>query len=141
MVHKLNGENAPEILKHRIQCVKYVCLANVRHRQHLTENSVWKPIKGPVKDWPLALCDPRTVKLGDLEAADLVYTDYVVENRQIYHKPGQKWYYISDQRPDEAWIFRQSDSKIGAGIGTLSITKSLRSLLMPLGRCSALFVP
>ena len=79
--------------------------------------SVWKPLKGPVKDWPLALCDPTSVDAMDLEAADLVYHDYVVENRQIYRKPGQKWYYISDQQPNEAWIFRQSDSKPGAGVG------------------------
>ncbi len=72
-----------------------------------------------MRDWPLALCDPRTVGSDDLEAADLVYHDYVVENRQVYRQPGQNWYYIRDQQPNEAWIFRQSDSKPGVGIGML----------------------
>ena len=68
------------------------------------------------------MCDPRTVNPSeDLESCDLVYHDYVVENRQIYHTAKQKWYYVSDQMPHEAWIFRQSDSEPGAGTGESAI--------------------
>jgi hypothetical protein len=74
-------------------------------------HSTWKPLRGPVRDWPLALCDARTLEAStDLEAADLVYAEYVVENRQIYQSDRHKWYYLSDQQPDEMWVFMQSDS-------------------------------
>lgn len=67
----------------------------------------------------MALCDARTVQPEkDLEPADLVYAEYVVENRQIYQSSRHKWYYISDQQPDEAWIFMQSDTDPNGISGT-----------------------
>jgi len=66
---------------------------------------------GPVKDWPLALCSTRTIKPDqDFEPCDLVYPDYVVENRQVYHSNDLDWFYASDQLPHEAWVFLQSDT-------------------------------
>ncbi|KAL1616796.1 hypothetical protein SLS54_008188 [Diplodia seriata] len=94
MVRSLNPETAEEILKHRIQCV-----------------NVWKPLIGPVRDWPLAMCDPQSVNVDqDLEPCDLVYPDYVVENQQVYFSDAFEWAYLSDQQPNEAWIFLQSDT-------------------------------
>ncbi|KAK0664428.1 hypothetical protein DIS24_g729 [Lasiodiplodia hormozganensis] len=94
MVRSLNPENAAEILKHQVQCV-----------------NVWKPLVGPVKDWPLAMCDPQTMNVDrDLEPCDLVYPDYVVENRQVYYSDAFKWFYLSNQQPNEAWVFLQSDT-------------------------------
>lgn len=84
-----------------------------------TMASVWKPLRGPVRDWPLAICDPSTVALRDLHPGDLVYDDYVVENQQLHYADDQKWYYLSDQAPDEAWVFVQSDTgttKAKAGV-------------------------
>jgi hypothetical protein len=73
-------------------------------------------LKGPVKDWPLALCSPATIdEKSDLEPCDLVYPDYVVENQQLYWSEGLEWWWCSDQREDEAWIFLQSDTKTMAG--------------------------
>lgn len=74
-------------------------------------SSIWKPLRGPVKDWPLALCEPGTLHSDrDLEPCDLVYPDYVVENRQVYHSDQLKWFYLSDQQEDEAWVFVQTDT-------------------------------
>ena len=68
-----------------------------------------------MRDWPLTLCDASTVVAeNDLEPADLVYADYVIENCQVYHTARQKWYYLRDQTPSEAWVFRQTDSRIGS---------------------------
>lgn len=95
MARQLNPDRIEKILKHRVQCVNF-----------------WKPLSGPVKDWPLALCSPRTVKPErDFEPCDLVYPDYVVENRQVYHSTDYDWFYVSDQRPHEAWVFLQSDTE------------------------------
>ncbi|RDW60546.1 hypothetical protein BP6252_11929 [Coleophoma cylindrospora] len=95
MVRRLNSEQAEGMLEGRVQCV-----------------NVWRPINGPVKDWPLALCSARTIDpVQDLEPCDLVYPDYVVENMQVYHRDQQQWFYMSDQMPDEAWVFLQADTK------------------------------
>jgi len=63
-----------------------------------------------VRDWPLALCDASTVDPENVQPGDLVYGDYVVENCQVHESPSQKWYYLRDQGPEEAWVFVQSDS-------------------------------
>lgn len=73
--------------------------------------SIWKPLRGPVRDWPLALCDVNTLDDEDIVAADLVYPATVVENCLIRPSLKQKWYYLSNQTDREAWIFVQSDSK------------------------------
>jgi hypothetical protein len=36
--------------------------------------NVWRPVRGPVLDLPLALCDARTFTDDDLIFSDLVYT-------------------------------------------------------------------
>ena len=57
------------------------------------------------------MCDPDTINPStDLEPCDLVYADYVVENRQLYYSAKQRWFYLSDQMPNEAWVFLQSDT-------------------------------
>ncbi|OMP83096.1 hypothetical protein BK809_0004477 [Diplodia seriata] len=110
MVRSLNPEKAEEIIKHRIQCVKWVIPINWPGAV-LTKVSVWKPLVGPVRDWPLAMCEPGTMDVHrDLEPCDLVYPDYVVENQQVYFSDAFRWLYLSDQQPNEAWIFLQSDT-------------------------------
>ncbi len=49
------GVDAPELLKHRFGIV-----------------NVWGPIRGPVLDSPLALCDAQSFTDDDLIASDLV---------------------------------------------------------------------
>lgn len=84
----------------------------------LNDRSIWKPISGPTRDWPLALCSADTFDPSkDLEPCNLVHSGYTVENMQVYHTDKQKWFYISNQMPDEAWIFLQADTKPGATPG------------------------
>ena len=69
-----------------------------------------------MRDWPLALCVPDTLDaVEELEPCDLVYPDYVVENRQVYHSERQEWVYLSEQMPDEAWVFLQADTEPDGG--------------------------
>jgi hypothetical protein len=111
MARQLNPGNL-DIRKHRIQCV-----------------NMWKPLKGPVKDWPLALCNPSSIDVqSGLEPCDLVYPDYVVENRQLYFSKGQEWWWCRDQREDEAWIFLQSDTDPTTRPGIYSLATRRRVL-------------
>ncbi|KAH6973824.1 hypothetical protein BKA56DRAFT_592590 [Ilyonectria sp. MPI-CAGE-AT-0026] len=91
------GSEAEELLKNRFQVV-----------------NVWRPLFGPLRDFPLTLGDARSFDLDrDGEATDLVFPHYVGESINLYHHPDHKWYYISDQMRDEVWLFKNYDSKQG----------------------------
>jgi len=79
----------------------------------------WRPLFTPLRDFPLAVCDYSTVDSeNDLEPCDDVHGNIGVdENYVVYHKPGHRWYYISDQKATEILLFRQFDSAIGIRSG------------------------
>lgn len=80
--------------------------------QSLTSTSVWHPLQGPLVDWPLALCDGSTVDFeNDTMAGDIVDKDAVFENTQVHFNTEQKWYYLSNQIPEELLIFSNADSE------------------------------
>lgn len=72
--------------------------------------SVWHPIKEPVEQHFLTLCDYRTVK-ADSFPADLIYPHISSENQLIRHSEEQKWYYASGQLITEAWMIKIVDSE------------------------------
>lgn len=78
----------------------------------IDSSSVWKPLHGPVTDWPLALCDASTVNPDiDFVAADIVNRDGYTENSRIHYSDQYKFYYLSEQKASEALIFRQFDTR------------------------------
>ena len=87
------GAEATELLEHRFGIV-----------------NVWRPIRGPVLDSPLALCDARTFSDDDLIPSDLVYPHVRGETSSVEYKPGHRWYYFSEMQPDEAVLIRVHDS-------------------------------
>ncbi|KAM0790705.1 hypothetical protein ACM66B_004562 [Microbotryomycetes sp. NB124-2] len=68
--------------------------------------NVWRPLRGPVKDFPLAFADARTLKKESLVKSDLLYEDRTGETLQVQHSPEHKWYYLSDMQPDEAVLLK-----------------------------------
>jgi hypothetical protein len=72
--------------------------------------NVWRPIRGPLRDAPLALCDARSVAPGDLVAADLVYRDRAGENYLMTYRPSHRWFYVPDMRADEVLLLKCYDS-------------------------------
>ena len=72
--------------------------------------NVWRPIRGPVLDSPLALCDAQSFSDADLIASDLVYPHVRGETSSVEYKPGHRWYYFSDMQPDAAVLIRVHDS-------------------------------
>jgi hypothetical protein len=77
----------------------------------LSHYSIWKPLRGPVTDWPLAVCDARTVNIDeDCMATDVVTRTGFTENYQIYPSSDYKWYYLNNQLADEVILFRQTDT-------------------------------
>ncbi|CAN9210814.1 unnamed protein product [Alternaria alternata] len=79
-------------------------------KKHHQSVNIWKPLRGPIHDWPLALCDPRSMSAFDLQPRDTVKRDNFIETYQVHHNRSHKWYYLSGQMPNEAWVFLQADS-------------------------------
>jgi len=107
------GADAEELLKHRFGIV-----------------NVWRPIRGPVQDSPLALCDARSFTDADLIASDLVYAHVRGETSRVEYNPAHRWYYFSDQQPDEVLFIRVHDSA-NDGRARLSFHTSFDNPLTP----------
>ncbi len=72
--------------------------------------NVWRPIRGPVQDSPLAVTDARSVAQHDLVATDLVYPDRMGEIYYVKFNPEHKWFYAPAMRSDEVMLIKCYDS-------------------------------
>jgi hypothetical protein len=72
--------------------------------------NLWRPIRGPVRDAPLALCDGRSVACRSLWPTELRYPDRTGEIYYLVHEARQRWYFASDMSVDETWLFKNFDS-------------------------------
>jgi hypothetical protein len=79
--------------------------------------NVWRVITPPPQNFPLALCDARTVALTDAVDA-MAVMDPPQPNGQVYRamttafkaNPAHRWYYFRDMTLDEVIIFKSYDS-------------------------------
>ena len=72
--------------------------------------NVWKPIRGPVDEAPLAVCDARTIPIDDFLPTDLRYRDRTGEIYSLRFNPAHRWYYFPRMRADEALLLKCYDS-------------------------------
>ncbi|HEY0801938.1 MAG TPA: CmcJ/NvfI family oxidoreductase, partial [Steroidobacteraceae bacterium] len=72
--------------------------------------NVWRPIVEPLRDCPLAICDASSIDERDLREADLLYPDRTGQIYYVTFNPAHIWYYASNMRTDEVWIFKNYDS-------------------------------
>lgn len=85
--------------------------ASARLQRRFAEYNLWRPIVGPVQNFPLALADSSSIAPEDFVVADLVYEDRVGE---IYHgryNPAHRWYYFPLMQRDEAVLIKCYDSE------------------------------
>ncbi len=92
-VRDLMGAEAEELLTRRFAIV-----------------NVWRPIRGPLRDAPLAVCDAGSVRDGDLVPQDLIYRDRSGEIYGLTYNPAHRWYYAPDMQPNEALLLKCFDS-------------------------------
>ncbi|MBI3770175.1 MAG: methyltransferase [Deltaproteobacteria bacterium] len=85
--------------------------ALLRHRFAVI--NVWKPIRGPVRGAPLAVCDARTIQPPDLVPTDLRYEDRTGEVYSLRFSPSHRWFYFSSMRADEVMLLKCFDSESG----------------------------
>jgi hypothetical protein len=86
-------EEADELVKGRVQVI-----------------NLWRPIRGPVLDAPLAMADGRTVDPDDLVASDLIYPNRKGEIYTVRYNPAHRWYYVPRMTADEALLLKCYDS-------------------------------
>ena len=72
--------------------------------------NLWRPIRAPLRDAPLALCDGASVAPEALRAVELRYPERTGEIYYLVYEPGQRWYFAPDMALDEAWLFKNFDS-------------------------------
>lgn len=93
-VRDLIPEDADELLKGRVQII-----------------NLWRPIRGPLRDSPLALCDAQTVRFEELVPTDLVYPHRVGETYSVKYSPEHRWFYVPEMDVDEVLLLKCFDSK------------------------------
>jgi hypothetical protein len=92
-VRDLMGAEAGDLLRRRFAIV-----------------NVWRPIRGPLNDAPLAVCDAASVADGDLVPQDLIYRDRKGEVYGLTYNPAHRWYYAPAMEADEALLLKCYDS-------------------------------
>lgn len=94
-VRDLMGDDAERLLEHRFTFI-----------------NVWRPIRGPVLDLPLAVCDARSIEAADFIATDLKYEDRSGEIYSVRHSGAHRWFYISHMQPNKVMLLKCFDSAV-----------------------------
>jgi hypothetical protein len=74
--------------------------------------NIWRSIKGPVLDTPLAVCDARTLAATDLVVSEVRYPRRTGEIYLAMHARRHRWSYFSEMDRHEALVFKQYDSQV-----------------------------
>jgi len=94
-VRDLMGDEAEALLQNRFAII-----------------NLWRPIRGPLVESPLALCDAQSLEDENLIASDLKYPDRTGETYSITYNPNQRYYYFPKMQADEAVLIRCFDSAL-----------------------------
>ncbi|PSS37524.1 hypothetical protein PHLCEN_2v638 [Hermanssonia centrifuga] len=95
-VHRHLGADAERLLKSRVRII-----------------NVWRPIGNPVAHKPLAVSDWRTLDTEhDLVPVRFIYPDRVGGTFSVKYNPNHRWYYLSNQTPEEVTLIKCYDSEV-----------------------------
>lgn len=72
--------------------------------------NLWRPIRGPLRDAPLAVCDARSVASDDFVGSDQIYPDRRGETYVVTFNPAHRWFYVPAMRAEEALLIKCYDS-------------------------------
>ncbi|KAF8996120.1 hypothetical protein BDQ17DRAFT_1364751 [Cyathus striatus] len=93
-VHRHVPEDAESLLKKRFQII-----------------NLWRPIKHAAYDFPLALCDYRSVDTEkEVVPVTLKYPDFNGETMLVQYSPNHKWKYLRGMTPEEFVLIKCFDS-------------------------------
>jgi hypothetical protein len=72
--------------------------------------NVWRPIRGPVEESPLAVCDAGSIAAKDLVIHNLIYRDRIGEVYSLAYNPQHRWFYFPHMRKNEVMLLKCYDS-------------------------------
>jgi hypothetical protein len=96
-----------------------------RPYQRAIMTSLWRAFSPPPQDWPLALCDYRSVADDEGKANLLLFVDALPDQDDVpgindpdaqpagsifEYRPSHLWWYFPDMHADEALLFKLHDS-------------------------------
>jgi hypothetical protein len=90
-VHRhLPAPDVPKLLDHRFQII-----------------NLWRPIAVPAVDWPLALCDYRSVDLEkDTFPVALISAESTGETMGVKYNENHRWKYFHGMTPEEIVLIK-----------------------------------
>lgn len=95
-VYRHAGEDADRLLEGRAE-----------------HTNVWRPLRGPVLDAPIAMIDARTLQDEHLVASRLLYQPPAAEGEtyEVAWSPSHRWHYLSGMMPDEAILLKLGERR------------------------------
>jgi hypothetical protein len=114
-VHRVHNDYTPESGSRRVLDLLPQKVATWLLQHRVLEVNVWRPIRGPLRTRPLAVCDATSMQPDDFVACDLHYRDRVGEIYYVQYRERHRWYYFPDMRTDEALLLKCFDSNRAHG--------------------------
>ncbi|KAI9163198.1 Hydroxylase/desaturase asaB [Paramyrothecium foliicola] len=79
--------------------------------EEMSQFFIWRPMFNHAEDIPFAVCDPRTnIDLADVVSVDRITHEAAKEVAYFSWNPAHRWYWMSNQTPDEIVIMTQYDT-------------------------------
>lgn len=97
--------------------------------QHI---NIWRPIDGPVEDYPLALCDGRSMPSEMLVETNRISRQFSGDSLFAMYQDGYRWHYLESQRDDELLVFKSFDSEPGVAGCSCFISISITYPITPI---------
>ena len=96
--------------------------------------NVWRSVTGVVEEWPMALCDARSVDDSRLHTVERRAYNRVGQTRHASYDAGNLWYYFPRMTRDEAILIKNYDSAAAAlGVAPYSLHTAFEDPTSPPG--------
>ncbi|MCB2062019.1 MAG: hypothetical protein KDE25_00905 [Novosphingobium sp.] len=100
----------------------------------------WHVLSPPPQDFPLAMCDGRTVSVADIVPIDYHMKtperDVTYQSSGARYSPRHDWWYFPDMTQQELLVFIGFDSALGDGFKTLHVAIEDETQAKPVPRIS-----
>tara|TARA_B100000674_G_scaffold185418_2_gene150364 strand:- start:9085 stop:9909 length:825 start_codon:yes stop_codon:yes gene_type:complete len=73
--------------------------------------NVWRPLRGPILDFPLGFIDSKSLSSADFVDSELRYQDRVGHIYSVVNNPDHRWYYLEQMMPEEILLLKCFDSE------------------------------
>ena len=72
--------------------------------------NVWRPLSGPILDFPLGIIDAQTISRNEFIKTDLKYSDRTGEIYSVQASPSHRWYFLHEMHNDEVLLLKCFDT-------------------------------